>query len=109
MHQYRLPEGMRYSTVDERREFYENEFDLKKVEGYMSALPNAVYALILGRHTQIVPDKYKDKVNHIIRVDKCKDMQCLLSNILEFLPESVYYDRNIYSDPAQCKACSKKR
>jgi hypothetical protein len=34
MQKYYLPEGMRYATLEERREFYASEFDLGKVAAW---------------------------------------------------------------------------
>src|SRR4030065_674496 len=35
MEKYYLPEGMRYATLDERRRFYTEEFDLEKVADWL--------------------------------------------------------------------------
>ena len=52
---------MRYSTLDERLTFYRDEFQLGAVEGWFSrGLEGIVFAVIIGRHTEITPEEYKD-------------------------------------------------
>jgi DNA primase catalytic subunit len=97
MSQYYLPVGMRYSTLEERKEFYSKEFNLKKVaEWFTDGLGNTKFAVIIGRHTKIYPEKYKEDAATTIIIDEYKDLEDLREQILEFLPEAVYYDRNVY-------------
>ncbi len=88
---------MRYSTLEERKQFYSKEFDLKKVtEWFEGGLGNTKFAVIIGRHTKIYPEKYKEDAPTTIIIDEYKDLEDLREQILEFLPEAVYYDRNVY-------------
>jgi DNA primase catalytic subunit len=97
MVQYFLPSGMRYSTLEERKQFYVEEFNFQKVtEWFTSGLGNTKFAVIMGRHTKIYPSKYKDDVTTTIILDEFKSLEDLRHQILEFLPEAVYYDRNVY-------------
>ncbi len=97
MSQYYLPAGMRYSTLEERKQFYAQEFDLQKVaEWFNGGLGNTKFAVIIGRHTKIYPEKYKEDAATTIIIDEYKDLEDLREQILEFLPEAVYYDRNVY-------------
>ncbi|MCW3996804.1 MAG: DNA primase [Candidatus Bathyarchaeota archaeon] len=99
MVQYYLPSGMRFSTLEERRQFYAEEFNPKKVaEWFTSALYRIKFAVIIGRHTKIYPQKYQEDASTTIIIDEYKDLQDLREQILEFLPEAVYYDRNIYDE-----------
>ena len=97
MVQYFLPSGMRYSTLEERKQFYVEEFNPQKVtEWFTSGLGNTKFAVIIGRHTKIYPSKYKDDATTTIILDEFKSLEDLRHQILEFLPEAVYYDRNVY-------------
>jgi DNA primase catalytic subunit len=97
MVQYFLPAGMRYSTLEERKQFYVEEFNPQKVtEWFTSGLGNTKFAVIIGRHTKIYPSKYKDDATTTIILDEFKSLEDLRHQILEFLPEAVYYDRNVY-------------
>jgi DNA primase catalytic subunit len=91
---------MRYSTLRERKEFYFKEFDMKKAEQWFRDWYKAErinFAVIIGRHTHISPRKYmEDASTTIIIDDYYAGFQDLRSQILNFLPESTYYDRNVY-------------
>jgi len=94
-----MPKGMRYSTLKEREEFYREEFNLESVEKWFSGkLKNVVFAVIIGRHTGIYLKKYREDASTTILIDEYKDLTEVKDQILEFLPEAVYYDRNIYGD-----------
>lgn len=97
MAQYTLPIGMRYSTLEERRQFYTQEFAIEKVAGWFgNKLVNTKFAVIIGRHTGVYPPKYKQDASTTIIIDEYKDLEDVHQQILEFLPEAVYYDRNVY-------------
>jgi len=88
---------MRYSTLKEREEFYREEFDLSKVgEWFKNSMKNTVFAVIMGRHTRIFPPEYEEDASTTILIDEYENLDDVKKQILEFLPESVYYDRNIY-------------
>jgi DNA primase catalytic subunit len=102
MVQYFLPSGMRYSTLEERKQFYMEEFNPQKVtEWFKSGLGNTKFAVIIGRHTKIYPSKYKGDATTTIILDEFKSLEDLRHQILEFLPEAVYYDRNVYDKNCQ--------
>jgi len=99
MGQYYLPLGMRFATLEERKQFYTDEFNLQKAVGWFGQqLGSTRFAAIMGRHTKIVQEKYREDIDTTIIIDKYSDMQDVRAQILEFLPESVYYDRNLYGD-----------
>lgn len=97
MAKYHLPTGMRYSSLEERKEFYAEEFNLKKVaEWFGPLLENTKFAVIMGRHTKIFLEKYKKDAATTIIIDEYKDLADMQAQVLDFLPEAVYYDRNVY-------------
>ena len=61
-----MPAGMRYSTLEERKEFYTQEFKLEKVSRWFKdGLGNTKFAVIIGRHTKIYPRKISGRcLNH---------------------------------------------
>jgi DNA primase catalytic subunit len=100
MVRYSLPAGMRYATLEERKEFYDKEFDANTAtEWFKTGLSGVKFAVIMGRHTKIYLEKYKEDAETTIIIDEYKDMADIREQILEFLPEAAYYDRNRY-DPA---------
>jgi DNA primase catalytic subunit len=98
---YNLPKGMRYSTLKERKEFYQKEFDTEKLRGWFQGWNgnSAVkFAVIMGRHTRIFPRKYREDASTTIIIDEYNDFEDVKTQILEFTPESAYYDRNVYDE-----------
>jgi DNA primase catalytic subunit len=90
---------MRPATLEERRQFYTNEFNLKNVEAWLRERPGRTnFAVIIGRHTKIFPEEYREDADTTIIIDKYKDLGDVKQQVLEFLPEAAYYDRNIYVD-----------
>jgi len=99
MSRYHLPEGMRYSTLEERRRFYTEEFDTRKVSDWFgSRIDRAKFAVIIGRHTKIFPEEYREDLETTIIIDEYKDLNDVRDQIIEFLPESAYYDRTVYDE-----------
>jgi DNA primase catalytic subunit len=99
MVRYYLPKGMRYSSLKEREQFYRQEFILEKVEQWFKGINGKIFfAVIIGRHTHIYPEKYKEDASTTIIIDEYEDIDEVKNLIIEFLPESVYYDRNVYDE-----------
>jgi DNA primase small subunit len=99
MARYDFPLGMRYATLEERKHFYFSEFDLQKVaEWFRENHSRIKFAAIIGRHTKIYPEKYKEDASTSIIIDEYKDLEDVKQQILDFLPEAVYYDRNVYDE-----------
>ena len=99
MAQYNLPVGMRYTTLEERKQFYISEFNLEKIaQWFKGKLDKTKFAVIIGRHTRIYPIKYKEDVATTIIIDEYRSLEDLRQQILEFLPEAVYYDRSLYDE-----------
>lgn len=92
-----LPAGMRYATLDERKEFYTKEFDVKAAsEWFKIGLSGVKFAVIMGRHTKIFLEKYREDAETTVIIDEYDDMADVQTQVVDFLPEAVYYDRNIY-------------
>jgi DNA primase catalytic subunit len=92
---------MRYSTLKERKEFYQKEFDAAKLEEWFKDWNRNVsvkFAVIIGRHTRIFPKKYREDASTSIIIDEYSDFEDVKTQILEFLPEAAYYDRNVYDE-----------
>jgi DNA primase small subunit len=99
MAKYYLPSGMRYATLEERKQFYTAEFNLEKVaQWFENCMGRVKFAVIIGRHTKIYPEKYKEDASTTIIIDEYKDLGEVQEQILEFLPEAAYYDRNVYDE-----------
>lgn len=90
---------MRPATVLERYEFYRQEFKLNLVrEWFRGWARPIVFAVIIGRHTKIFPAEYRRDRYRTILIDEYEGLQDLRRYCMEFTPESVYYDRNVYKN-----------
>jgi DNA primase catalytic subunit len=90
---------MHYSTLEERRQFYTAEFDVAKVAQWFEKCTGRVkFAVIMGRHTRIYPKKYREDADTTIIIDEYQGLGEVRDQIIEFLPESAYYDRNVYDE-----------
>ena len=99
MQKYNLPEGMRYATLEERKEFYTCEFDLGKVaEWFGNQAVGKRFAIVMGRHTGIFLEEYREDAETTILLDEHRSLLEVKAQVLSFLPESVYYDRNLYDE-----------
>jgi DNA primase catalytic subunit len=94
---YGLPAGMRYATLEERQRFYSEEFNLQKVAQWLNPVQGKVkFAVIMGRHTQIFLEKYREDASTTIIIDEYRNLEMVREQVLDFLPEAVYYDRTVY-------------
>lgn len=99
---YMLPAGMRYATLEERKEFYAKEFDVKAAtEWFPNGLSGVKFAVIMGRHTKIFIEKYREDAETTVIIDEYDSMVDVQAQVVDFLPEAVYYDRNLYSNSDQ--------
>jgi DNA primase catalytic subunit len=87
--------GFRFSSLEERKKFYEKEFDITKVKKWFRknklALPQ-ICAVDAGSDTGIIVDKkMKGSMFYFSFFE-------LEEKIKKYAPEDVYYDRNKYED-----------
>ncbi len=104
---YILPEGMRYSTLFERHAFYKDELQLSKLSKWMAPrkAEDTVFACIIGRNTGIYPRKHARIASDTVLFKDLVNYGELQNNLLEYLPEGAYYDRNLYVDRLKCAGC----
>src|SRR2546427_12091403 len=95
---YELPGNLRPTSLGKRRRFYAAKMDYRAAATWM-ARPKAgrVYALILGRHSGIYPRRFRPRKNVPLIVDDARGVEDLRPYLLKYLPEGVYYDRNVYT------------
>jgi DNA primase catalytic subunit len=97
MAKYHLPRGMRYATLEERKHFYTQEFNLQEAQSWLEQHRGKVkFAVVIGRHTKIYPEKYREDAGTTIIIDDYKSLNDVRNYLTDFLPEAVYYDRNVY-------------
>ncbi|MCW4009924.1 MAG: DNA primase [Candidatus Bathyarchaeota archaeon] len=97
MAEFYLPAGMRPATLEERKEFYTSEFALEKVASWLQMRRGKTkFAVIIGIHTKIFPQAYREDADTTIIIDEYTNLEEIRAQVIEFLPEAVYYDRNVY-------------
>ncbi len=101
---------MRYSKLEERKEFYENELDVDALRRWLKhRRGQTAFALIPGRHTGIAALEYIGIRDDTVLIDDYKNLGEVRRYLVQYLPEGAYYDRNIYRDLSVCAKCGKKR
>jgi DNA primase catalytic subunit len=95
---------LRISLLDERREFYSREFATAKVQNWFKGWQSPiVFAAIIGRHTGIAPKKYRRERTRTLVIDDYESLSDVRNYMIDFQPESAYYDRNVYTDWDQAR------
>lgn len=94
---YQLPGRLRPASLEDRRRFYRRSFDAGAAQRWTEhAKGDRVYALILGRHSGIYPKRFRHLKNVPLIIDDIADVNGLRPYLAKYLPEGVYYDRNVY-------------
>lgn len=106
----RVPRGMRFSTIDERDEFYRHEFDVRSVSRWIGDRRGSLkFAMIPGRRSGIVVPRHAQDKDNVVIIDDWRNSSDVRSYALEYLPEGLYYDRNRYLDVSDCTRCLPRR
>lgn len=104
-----FPMCMIPSSLEERNQFYKKEFNLDNVKDWLKNYPPMVFSVIIGRYTQIFPREYSRIKDNTIVIYDYRDLEDLKDYILQYRPESVYYDRSLYRNRKNCHLCGKKK
>jgi len=96
---------MRIASLKERVEFYSREFSIAKIHDWFRGWESPViFAVIIGRHTRIAPRKYRGELTRTIVIDEYEGFSEIKNYLIDFVPEAVYYDRNVYKDWDQARS-----
>jgi DNA primase catalytic subunit len=100
---------MHPASLQDRQEFYKREFNPNLVRDWFRGWTKPiVFAVVIGRHTKIFPAQYRRDRDRTILIDEYDTLQDLRRHCIEFRPESVYYDRNVYKNWDQARHGSNK-
>ena len=99
---------MRISSLGQRRQFYSREFNPTEVRKWFRGWHSPIaFAAVIGRHTGVAPQKYRrDRVRTVV-IDEYESLAEVKNYLIDFMPESAYYDRNVYKDWDQAKHVGK--
>ncbi len=98
--------GFRISTLDEREEFYSRGFDIGKLKQWLRNLPQ-FFCIDVGSETKIYKKEHEKRMDKITILGPDLTLEQLRQKLINYLPEDVYYDRNIYKDVKKCTSCWK--
>ncbi len=87
------------STLKQREYFYENKFDVEKIKKFLPIKPQ-FFVIDPGTETKII--KNKKNLNQLLILKPDISYSQLKEYLIKYLPEDVYYDRNIYKDAKKC-------
>ena len=87
------------STLKQREDFYKNKFDVAKLRKFLPFKPQ-FFVIDSGTETGII--KNKKNLGKLIIMNPDISYSELKKQLIDYLPEDVYYDRNIYMDPKKC-------
>ncbi len=107
-HKYKMPRGMRYSTLVDRAEFYCREFSEETLATWGAFQPNTVISFLLGKYTNTYLKRFADIKDDVVVVDDYCDFNGLQKYLLKYLPEGVYYDTHRYDDLDICRGCPER-
>ena len=101
-----FPKGMRPSSLDERKGYYDEEFDVPALSDWIGTRrKNLKFAMILGRYTGLVKAGREKLKDDVVIIDSWRRPADIRRYALDYLPESLYYDRNRYQDVGDCARC----
>jgi DNA primase catalytic subunit len=104
------PLNFRPAKVFERRRYY-SRLDFGLMEKWFREKPEElrrpVFHLDVGNETRYYKREYQSKLGKLLYFN-IKDFQELKEMVLEYLPEDLYYDRNVYKDVEKCADCEKR-
>src|SRR2546428_12062934 len=95
---YILPGDLAPASLGDRRRFYERGMDYASAHQRVATPPgDLVFAPLVGPHSGIYPRRFRHLKNVPLVVDDVRDANGLRPYLLKYLPEGVYYDRNVYA------------
>ncbi|MCS7098242.1 MAG: hypothetical protein NZ922_04625 [Candidatus Methanomethyliaceae archaeon] len=105
------PLNHRPSKVLERKKYYE-KLNFSLIEAWFAnkidALKKPIFHVDPGHETGYCRKKYRNKLGKLLYFD-IKDYNELRKMVLEYLPEDLYYDRNLYKDISKCMECINRK
>jgi DNA primase catalytic subunit len=99
-------------TIQQRRKFYSTEFSMENVKNWLSRLPqplrNPLFLVDVGTESGIVRRSLRSSLGRLLFFS-LREVSELRDQLVNFLPEDVYYDRNLYKNKEECVKCKKRR
>ena len=93
----------RISTLDERREFYAHEFNVRALSDWFGARLPQFFAVDFGTETNLSTDP--GKIGKIVVLQPSLTLNQLREKLALYAPEDAYYDTCIYKNIKDCFTC----
>jgi DNA primase catalytic subunit len=104
------PINHRPSKVRERKAYY-SSLDFNLVESWFKTrtedLKKPIFHIDPGNETLYFRREYRELIGKLVYFD-VESFEELKEMVLDYLPEDLYYDRNVYKDPKSCAECEKR-
>jgi len=104
------PINHRPSRMRERKTYY-SSLDFSLIEDWFRTrtkdLEKPIFHIDPGNETRYFRREYRDIVGKLVYFD-IDSFAELREMVLDYLPEDLYYDRNLYKDPKACADCNKR-
>ncbi|MDI9644205.1 MAG: DNA primase [Candidatus Verstraetearchaeota archaeon] len=104
------PVNNRPARLNERKAYY-SSLDFGLIEGWFKGKPRGLHRPIFhldpGSESGYIRKKYADKAGKLLYFT-IEDFGELKGMLLEYLPEDLYYDRNIYRNREECAECQRR-
>lgn len=99
-------------TIAQRRRFYSTEFKMEDAKNWLNHLPeplrNPLFLVDVGTESGIARKVFRSSRGKLLFFS-LDDVSKLRAELVNFAPEDVYYDRNLYRDKEECVRCKKNR
>lgn len=109
MKRYHFPKGMRVSTLKERGEFYTKEFIFPSGWFKKSNIKKPVIAIDLGTDSGIFKKGVSSKKKQLLYSSEYSSYNEVKDKLRNYLPEDVYYSRNLFKDRESFKQFISKK
>jgi DNA primase catalytic subunit len=104
------PVNHRPAKIRERKDYY-SALDYNLMEewfkGKVEGLRMPIFHLDPGSETGYIRKEYREKKGRLLNFT-VKDFAELKEMLMDYLPEDLYYDRNVYRDKAKCADCNNR-
>lgn len=99
---FSFPGDLSPPSVDERKRFYEQHFDIQHVRDLYYAWSEPRFVMDLGTETTLYRPRFKDQLGEIVELDDYAGLEELQDELSFYAPEDLYYDLRTYDhDPRQ--------
>jgi len=104
------PVNHRPAMLGERRQYY-SSLDFGNITGWLRSKPEGLdrplFSMDPGNETGYIRRQYRQKRGKLLNFT-ASDAPELREMALEYLPEDIYYDRNVYRSPERCADCERR-